>query len=52
MCGTYHDIAHCVDRDDTVYAVVMDFAKSFNKVSHQLLIGKLSRVPNKNSKLE
>ena len=40
-----------MDRDDSVHAVVMDFAKAFNKVIHQLLMGKLSRVSNINSKI-
>ena len=47
----YHDIARCVDRGDTVHAVVIDFAKAFGKVPHQLLMGKLPRVPNINSKI-
>ena len=51
LCGTYHDIVRCVDKGDTVHAVVMDFAKSFDKVPHRLLMGKLSRVPNINSKI-
>ena len=38
-------------RGDTVHAVVMDFAKAFDKVPHQFLMGKLSRVPNINSKI-
>ena len=48
--GAQHHIVRCVDRGDTVYAVVMDFAKAFDKVPHQLLMDKLSRVPNINSK--
>ena len=28
LCGTYHDIARCVNRGDTVHAVVMDFCQS------------------------
>ena len=48
---TYHDIACCVDRDDSVHAVVMDFAKAFDRVTHRLLMGKLSRVANINSKI-
>ena len=51
LCGTYHDIARCVDRSDTVHVVAMNFAKAFDKVPHQLLMGKLSRVPNINSKI-
>ena len=51
LCGTYHDIARYVDKGDTVHAVIMDFAKAFDKVPHQLLMSKLSKVPNINSKI-
>ena len=51
LCGTYHDIVRSVDEGDTIHAVVLDFAKAFDKVPHQLLMNKLSKVPNINSKI-
>jgi hypothetical protein len=46
LCGTYHDIAKHVDKGDTIHAVVLDFAKAFDKVPHKLLMQKLSNIPN------
>lgn len=46
LCSTHHDIARSVDVGNTVHAVVLDFAKAFDKVPHQLLMTKLSQVPN------
>ena len=46
LCATYHDIARCVDKGHTIHAVVMDFAKAFDKVPHRLLMAKLSEVPD------
>lgn len=51
LCATYHDIAHRADRGDTIHAAVMDFTKAFDKVPHQLLMKKLSIVPNIDSKI-
>jgi len=45
-CGTYHDIARHVDKGDNSHAVVHDFGKAFDKVSHKLLMQKLFNIPN------
>ena len=45
LCGTYHDLAKHADRGNTVHALVLDFAKAFDKVPHGLLMQKLSRIP-------
>ena len=51
LCATYHEIARHADQGSTVHAVVLDFAKAFDKVPHQLLMKKLSEVPNISSQI-
>ena len=51
LCATYHDIAHRLDRGDTMHAAVMDFTKAFNKIPYQLLMKKLSKVSKIDSKI-
>lgn len=46
LCGTYHDIAKQVDQGNTIHALVLDFAKAFDKVPHKLLMQKLAKLPN------
>jgi len=41
LCSTYQ-ISKLVDNCNTVHAVVLNFAKTFDKVPHELLIRKLS----------
>ena len=38
---TIHDLANSLDNDKSVHAVVLDFAKAFNKVPHRRLLAKL-----------
>ena len=51
LCGTFHDIARNAEKRCTTHAVVMDFSKAFDKVSHQLLMNKLSNIPNINCQI-
>jgi len=51
LCSTYHDLSRSVDKGDTIHAVILDFAKAFDKVPHQLLMNKLPKVPKINSKV-
>lgn len=46
LCGTYHEIAKQVDNGSTIHALVLDFAKAFDKVPHKLLMQKLAKLPN------
>ena len=51
LCATYREIVRHADQSCTVHAVVLDFAKAFDKVSHQLLMKELSEVPNISSQI-
>ena len=51
LCATYHDISRNVDNGHTIHSVIMDFAKAFDKVPHQLLMQKLSEVPDINKEV-
>ena len=42
LASTMDEIGSAVDKGHSVHAVVLDFAKAFDKVSHELLILKLS----------
>ena len=42
LCGTFHELS----KKQTTHAIVLDFAKAFDKVPHKLLLQKLSTVPN------
>jgi len=44
LCSTYHQISKLVDNCNTVHAVVLDFTKAFDKVPHELLMRKLSKI--------
>ena len=46
LCSTFHDITRSADRGDTIHAAVLDFAKAFDKVPHQLLMNKLTSIPD------
>ena len=46
LCGTFHEIAKTTDEGNTVHALVLDFAKAFDKVPHKLLMEKLSKIPD------
>ena len=46
LCGTYHEITKKVDDGNTIHALVLDFAKAFDKVPQQLLMQKLAKLPN------
>ena len=46
LCGTYHEITKKVEDGNTIHALVLDFAKVFDKVPHQLLMQKLAKLPN------
>ena len=51
LCGTYHEIVKHADHGDCIHAVVLDFAKAFDKVPHKLLMQKLSNIPNMTNEL-
>jgi len=51
LCGTYHKIARNTENNYATHAVVLDFAKAFDKVSHQLLMNKLSQIPKINHQI-
>ena len=51
LCGTYHEIAKHIDKGNTVHALVLDFAKAFDKVPHKLLMQKISRLPDISSNI-
>lgn len=44
LVTTIHDIMTLVEKNDTVHTAVLDFAKAFDKVSHQLLMKKLLKT--------
>ena len=43
LCATYHDLVSAVDKGHTTHAIIMDFKKAFDKVSHLLLLRKLKK---------
>ena len=51
LCSTYNDLAKAHDESLTTHAVVLDFKKVFDKVSHSLLLQKLRQIPEINSQI-
>ena len=44
MCATLNDIHSSADRHKSVYAAVLDFSKTFDRVPHTLLMERLSMI--------
>ena len=52
LCATYHDLVSAADKGHTIHAIIMDFKKAFDKVSHLLLLlQKLNKIPGINGHL-
>ena len=51
LCSTYHDLAKAHHQSLTTYAVVLDFKKALDKVSHSLFLQKLQQIPQINPQI-
>jgi len=51
LCGTYHEIARNTENSYATHTVVLDYAKAFDTVPHQLLMNKLSQIPEINHQI-
>ena len=51
LCATFHELARTAEAKKTTYAVVLDFKKAFDKVSHALLMQKWKLIPDMHPQL-